>query len=294
MLIMDLNEVTGVIRRAVQESNKHFLLSYLDKNGFPHSNFMGFAHLNRNHTVVMIFRSSSSRVSILKEQPWIELVFNSRDYSHIVKFFGKVILTKSPATVVKLQKAYPFLNEYFSEDGSDSILVQLQTQMVEVESLPENGKWHDGRQFLIEDGQLVEADNPDIQGAMVGFAEPDQTGFDDIRRVITRNHGELLLGAINGEYDSFVSLLSGRYSGPGGAGRDDYQERISAQYSGINLVNSEINWGLRDFVQHKDGTVECLYFLDVKTPEGKEVNTRSRETWIQEADGWVLLSEELI
>ena len=217
----------------------------------------------------MIFRESSSRVATLKEQPWIELVFNTRDYSHVVKFFGKVILTQSPGTVQKLQKAYPFLSEYFAPDGSDSILVQLQTQMLEVESLPEGGKWHEGRQYLVEEGQLVEADDPDIQGAMVGFAEPDQSGFDDVRRMITRNHGELLLGAINGEFDSLATLLSSRYAGPAGTGRDDYQSRISSQYADINLVNSEINWGLRDFMQNKDGTVECLYFLDVKNAGGE-------------------------
>jgi len=291
---MDLTAVTGLIRKAVQESNKRFLLSYLDKNGFPHSNFMGFAHLNRNYTVVMILRACSSRVTILKEQPWIELVFNSRGYSHIVRFFGKAILTQSPGTVGKLQKAYPFLMEYVADNGSDFVLIQLQTQMVEVESLPENGKWHEGQYYLVEDGQLVETDSPEIQGAMVGFVEPDQRDFDDIRRVITRNHGELLLGAINGEYDSLGSLLSTRYRGPEGSGLDEYREQIASRYLDMNLEKSEINWGLRDFAQNKDGTVECLYFLDMRTSDGKEVNVRSKELWVQESGNWVLLNEELV
>lgn len=289
---MDVNQVEGVIRKAVQESNKHFLLAYLDKNGFPHSNYMGFAHLNRNKTIIMMLRASSSRVAILKEQPWIELVFHTNNFSSIVKFFGKVLLTRSPAAVGKLITAYPFLGEYFAPDGSDSILVQMQTQMIELETLPQGGNWHEGHQFLVKDGVLEATEDADIQGASVGFVEQDAGGFDAIRRIITRNHGEVLLSVINEEFDSLDEYVSPTYSGPGGGNKEMYKQRLVELYSGLNLAKSEINWGLRDFDHRKDGSVECMYFLDVITPDGKEINTKSREVWIQEDGNWVLLEEE--
>lgn len=291
---MDTNQAAAIIRKAMQESNKHFLLTYLDKNGYPHSNYMGFAHLNRNMTVIMMLRSTSSRIAILKEQPWIELVFHTGEYGNIVKFFGKVVITSSAAAVEKLLTAYPFLAGYFKRDGSDSVLVQLQTQMIELEHLPTGALWHEGFQYLVKDGVLVPTEDADIQGASVGFVEQDESGFDDIRRMITRNHGEILMSVINEEFDTLDDYISVSYSGPENTDKEHYKERMSRLYSGLNLGKSEINWGLRDFEIHKNGTVTCGYFLDITTPGGKEITYRSKELWVQEDSNWVLMKEEVV
>jgi len=289
---MQPNEVLTIIRKAVSESNKHFLLSYLDGNGFPHSNFMGFAHLNKNMTVIMMIRNSSERIYDIREQPWIELVFHTRDFSHVIKFFGKALITSSPPSVKKLINAYTFLGDYFTADGSDAQLIQLHTQMIEVESLKNGEKWHKKFSYMVENGELVSVDKPVLQGATLGVMEQNEGEFDAIRRYITKNHGDMLMCIIHGDYNGLLSFLSPNFAGKNGQSRDVYHNEQQERFKGLELANAEINWGLRDFDQKKDGSVDCLYFLEITPREGETISIKQKETWVMEGANWLILSME--
>lgn len=289
---MKQEEAAAAVKQAVTESNQHFLLSYLDGNGFPHSSYMGFAHLNKNFSVVMIVSGSSRKAEVIKEQPWIELVFNSTDYAYVAKFFGRAVLSNSVPTVQKLLAAYPQLKNYFPADGEGAVLIQLQTQLIELEYLPPGEKWHQHKSYMVQNKDLEEVENPVLQGASVGPQEKSGEEFDSIRRQITKNHGEILMNIIHQDYDALLNYVSDAFSGMMGEDREGYKQRTMTRYKDVELANAEINWGLRDFEQKRDGTVVCQYFLDITPQGGEQVSLKQKETWVLDGEEWMLLAIE--
>jgi len=295
-------DVLPLVTKVIAESKKNFLLNYLDENGFPHSSYMGFIHLNKNLSVLLTAKESSRKADDIKRHAGIELVFQSRDYKYIVKLFGKAIVAKSPNVFKKLAGAYPQMAAYYSPDGSDAVIVQLNTKVIEIEYLEEGQQWHSRKSYLIEENKLVEMDNPVVEGNVLpsgavstvedGPAPAPKGDFDSVRRLITRNHGEMLVALVERNFDSFMKHVVKEFSSDDGMDFAGLKGMQAGIFTNMEMANAETNWGLRGFERNADGTVSCHYFLDIIPQKGEPASVKQKEVWMQIADDWCLLKIE--
>ncbi len=287
---MENEKVIQIIRKTIQESMRQFHITYLDTNGFPHSSYMGFAHFNKkNFSLIMLVPRNSRKAAVMFEHPWVEAVFHSKDYRYVSKFYGNAFLTSSQKSVEKLLQSYPFLDEFFPNGGTGAVLLQLQTQMIEVEWLKQDQKWHSRANFMLENGELKETKEPVIEGPKVAAQEKDVDVLDRIRREITKNHGEMLMSLLSGDFEQAAEYVADDFGSDKYPDKAAYIQSLREQFEGKELGSSDFNWGLRDFEHNKDGTMNATYFLDISRNEEPQLSIKQQEQWVNDNTTWKLL-----
>lgn len=281
---MEKEQMLKLLKAAVQESNRSFIMNYLDNNGYPHSSFMGFAHLNSNLSVVLLVRAGARKVESFKTRPRIQLMFHTRDRSHYVKLFGDVLVDQSPPHVRKMMAAYPFLSEWFDPSGEDAVVVQLMTEVVEIEVMRE---WGPPICFEIRDGKPLPID-PDELAA----GGRQNQSFAEIRTRITRLHGEMLDGVVNNDFDRYASHYSPHFTAPAGQSLEKYYNALWKWYKQVSLDGASVHWGLRDVGIRDDGTFSCRYYLEIVPKGGSGQRMEQHEIWGKEGGEWRLVRIE--
>ncbi len=275
---MDGVEGLSVFKKAILETNKNFKMSYLD-NGYPRTMTMGFSHLNKSLSIVLIVKKDSEIISTLGNNSWIELFYQTRDLKYSVKLMGEVIISTASISGKKLIGAYPFLADSFAVGGEDAALIQLQTEGVEIDIREDSWIKHLNEKFVVEDGILVKVANFSFLSIPLSSAQQIDSGFDDIRRKITRTHGDMLMNFMQAEDEQYLSYIGEGFSATGNLDAQGHLAKLKESLSKVNFSTSEINWGLRDFEKIKEKIVKCKFFLDIICADGKEISQHQEEIW---------------
>lgn len=277
---MEQEQMLSLLKQAVQDSNRSFIMNYLDNNGYPHSSFMGFAHLNRNLSVVLLVRAGARKVESFKTRPRIQLMFNTAERDFYIKLFGDVLVNQSPPHVRKMMQAYPFLADWFDPSGEDAVVVQLMTEVVEVERMKE---WGRPICFEIRNGEPFAID-PDELAA----GGRQNQSFSEVRTRITRLHGDMLEGVLSHDFDSYAAHYSPHFTAPAGQSLEKYYNNLWAWYKSSDLDQASVHWGLREVGLRDDGTFSCRYYLEITPKGGEPRRMEQHEIWGKEGGEWRL------
>ncbi|MCK4907020.1 MAG: pyridoxamine 5'-phosphate oxidase family protein [Spirochaetes bacterium] len=300
---MLINEILPIIKNVIQESNRNFSLAYIDKNAYPHSSIMGFAHLNKNLSILMAAKTDSKKVEAIGLNPNAEVIFQSRNRNYILKLYGQIKLSNSQKTIEKILQAYPFLTDYFDQSGSNMILIQLNTMAIEMEFKEAGNKWHEKQSFLVNNGELTEVDAIEIEKSEISSEEgiifgtnPDRPviDMDPIKKMITRNHGEMLNAITDKNFDVLMKYICDDFISHDGLNHTEYKNTNSDMFGNIPMMNAETNWGLRDFEMNHDGTVTCQYFHQITPSNLDTIAVKEKEIWKRTDDEWLLFKTKKI
>jgi len=286
---MEAVDGLGILKKAILETNKNFKLTYLDSNGYPNTVTMGFSHLNKSLSIVLMFKKDSDIIPILESNPWVQLFYQTRDLKYSVKLIGEVIVSTAAVSGKKLISAYPFLADYFAPDGEDAALVQLQTEGIEIDTREESWIIQKSEKFVLKSGSLEKVDEFDFLNVPLSAGQHANIGFDDIRRRITKNHGDMLMNFMQEEMEQYISYFSEGFSATGDLDVQGHVAKLKSDLSSVDFSSAEINWGLRDFEKLKENIVKCKSFLDINQGDDSVVSLHQEEIWQNVKGDWKIL-----
>jgi len=281
---MEPEQITGLIRKAVGESNRFPLLSFTDNAGAAQLLALPFAHLNRNLSLILLMPEGHAATEFIRTQPWIEVQFHTQNHECFVRFGGRAFVKQLDSAIDKLIEGYPFLEPWFHGAKRETIaLVQLSSQIIGLDILAPESPWYETSYCSVQNGEAVP-----VQAAGAGELQERGAGqLDTVRRIITHNRGEMIHCVITNNFGGFSSHISENFDPPEGLAPDDWINAQWKLYKSIEPGKVSYNWGLNGFEHKRDGSVECRFFLETDDA-GKKSAGQHQEIWIQEGSDWKL------
>ena len=277
-------QAAGLIRKAVSESSRFPNIAFTDTNGLPQSLTLPFAHLNRNYTLVLLMPEAHAVTELMRGQPWIEVQFHTQNNDCFVRFGGRAFVKQIDSAFDKLVEGYPFLASWFEDSKRQTItLVQVYSQIIGVERTGSVGPWFDASYYRVQNGDLFPV-------TAAGFSEMQENisgQFDIVRRVITRNRGEMIHCVVTNNFEGFSAHIAENFDSPEGLTTEDWINAQWKLYKSIEPGKMSYNWGLNGFEPKRDGSMECRFFLEV-LDDGNKTAQQHQEIWAVEGSDWKL------
>lgn len=285
MVEMSTEQVLGLIRLAVQESNRYPVMACTDQSGLSRMMALPCAHLNRNLSLILLLPGSSLAQTVVRNQQWVEVQFHTQNHHCFVRFGGNVFNSQSESAIERLSEGYPFLKPWLAEISASEVgLVQLDTRIIGLEIFQPDSLWFQPLHYQVQNGQPIPLDATGI-----GEVQAQGSGqLDTVRRIITHNRGLMIHSIIVNDFDGFSAHLSGEFKPPEGQSSEDWVNSQWKLYKGIDPEKMSFTWGMNGFELKRDGTVECRFFLEIV--EGEKKRTfQQQENWIPEGQLWKLV-----
>ena len=282
--LMAPEQASGLIWKAVNESSRFPSIAFTDGSGLPQLVVLPFAHLNRNFTIVLLMPEKHAATEMMRTQPWIEVQFHTHDNDCFVRFGGRAFIKQRDSAIDKLIEGYPFLASWFEDSKRQTItLVQVYTQIIGIEQSAPGGPWFASDWYRVQSGEIVP-----VSAEGVGEMQEKGMGqFDIVRRIITRNRGEMIHCVITNNFDGFSTHVAEGFEPPEGATPEDWINEQWKLYKSIEPGRMSYNWGLNGFEYRRDGSVECRFFLEILGGEQKK-EQQHQELWMMEGSDWKL------
>lgn len=281
---MTSEQAAGLIKKSVQESNRHPVLACADAGGLPQMVVLPFAHLNRNLSLILLLPEDDALTELVRGQHWIEVQFHTQNHHCFVRFGGRAFVNQLESARERLLEGYPFLKPALSgPQAARMALVQLHSQIIGIEVFESDSLWYSQQHFRVQNG----APEP-IDAAEVGEVQAQGAGqLDTVRRIITHNRGEMIHCIVVNKFEDFAVHIAESFEPPEERSVEEWTNDQWKLYKAIDPARMSFNWGVNGFELKRDGSVECRFFLEI-SDGGKKRIIQQQETWVLENAAWKL------